>query len=360
MTIPPVHAAGGGMPPVRLPLLTAPVLTGIPPTVGDPALLPHREPRSLPPDGSGGPQRADPPISLAGRLDEGGQLPDTTSLAVALESATRALQTGRADLVLAALDAIWSPQLGTDSPWYLRAAALQLLGRTSDAEQVLRDAVARLPRSAAVLYLLGLHTADRGEFEAARIASEHALALHPAEPLLLLQRAALAERSGDMALASSLLQQVAAHDPGCPAAQWLHTLTGIGGGASLPGTGAAPGMRRTPVLPATVAPDGADMLPPAFTALEGALRLGLSLLASPLQSARSATRVSGSLEAVTARAGQYAAPVSPPLAPIALPSWHGMAIACSLLVMAGVPPLRLPAVIVCGVSVLLSVARRTR
>ena len=120
----------------------------------------------------------------------------------------------------------------SDSPWYLRTAALQLLGRASDAEQVLRDAIALLPRSAAMLYLLGVHTAHRGQHDAARLANDHALALHPTEPLLWLQRAALAENESMHGTAAAMLVHVQTLDPALAASHWLATLTRLGERAS--------------------------------------------------------------------------------------------------------------------------------
>lgn len=373
MTLPPIQRGGGmDIPPARPPLLTAPVLTGVPPLVDETELLLTGQPRTAGPRASGAPTpqpaplplRDDAPISLGGRLELGDQLPATTTLAVALESATRALQNGRADLVLSELDAVWSAKLGSDSPWYLRTAALQLLGRTDDAEQVLRDAVARLPRSAAMLYLLAVHTAHRGQFDAARLASDHALALHPTEPLLVLQRAALLQRASDGDAAARLLAQVLEHDPDVPAAQWLATLAKLGERApagSTPSAQCAVARLTPSSLPALVADDvtaPATITPQPW--LDGAVRYGLSLLESPLQSARTATRLSGSMDAVTARAERMAMPVSLPVERAAGASWQSLAIGCAVLVFVAVPPLRVPAVAVLGVAVLSMLSRRQR
>ena len=365
MTIPPIQPGGMPIPPTRVPLLTAPVLTGVPPLIDETELLLPRDPRATP--ATGAPHAAlrdDAPISLAGRLEQGDALPETTELAVALESATRALQNGRADLVLSELDAVWSPKLGSDSPWYLRTAALQLLGRGADAEQVLRDGVARLPRSAAMLYLLVVHTAHRGQFDAARLASDHALAIHPNEPLLLVQRAALAQRAGDADTAGQLLQQAGERDPTFPAQQWMATLARVGEPEQRVGTPSSlPALARVAGgANAAIGLADAPPTPPPFVPspwLDGALRYGLSLLQSPLQSARTATRISGSMDAVTARAERYAAPVSAPpeAGPLLLPSWHGMLIGCAVLVFVAVPPLRIPAALAGGVATMLWFAR---
>jgi Tfp pilus assembly protein PilF len=368
MTIPPLHGGGLGIPPLRVPVLTAPVSTGIPPLVGDddPAL-----PLGAPPTPSGTTPRDDAPIALSGRLEAGDVLPETTSLALALESATRSLQTGRADQVLRELDAVWSQQLASDSPWYLRTAALQLLGRTGDAEQVLRDAIARLPRSAAMLYLLGVHTAHRGQFDAATLANDHALTLHPAEPLLLLQRAALASRQGMTDDAATLLAQVLDMEPGLPAAQWLATLTRLGDDAAqasavrervharlTPVASAIIAESLLPATPDTPSPVAPNMLPPSV--LELAVRYGLSLLESPTHSARTATqsmRNTGSMPGIGEAIAGSAAQVS---RPSELPVWESLVLGTCLAVLAFVPPLRLPALMLSGAMVMILVSRRLR
>ena len=360
MTIPPLHG-GGRVTPFRMPVLTAPVTTGVPPTIGEapvPAGAPT--PRAAP--------RNDAPISLGGRLESGHPLPDTTQLALALEAATRALQNGRGDAVLSELDAIWSSQLASDSPWYLRTGALQLLGRTTDAEQVLRDAIARLPRSAAILYLLGVHTAHRGQYEAARLASDHALAMHPTEPLLWLQRAALARASGSPAIAAEILARVQTENPGFAAAHWLSQLSRLG---------EQRGRTPTPILQYALArqtpssttaisdtPVTVNSAPaPTLSALEAAVRYGLTLLQSPTQSARTATQVSGARPvrdpSITYDRGVNTVPAPLPKR-LDLPHWDTLTLIGSAIVLVIVPPLRLPALMLCGACAMLMVSRRLR
>jgi tetratricopeptide (TPR) repeat protein len=167
------------------------------------------------------------PVTLAGRLAaaELGDLVSTANVEMTLEAATRALQHGRADDVLGILDPIWRDDVASDSPWYLRAAALEVLGRTSDAESILRDAIARLPRSAALLYLLGVHAAARGQGDAALVASAHALQVHPEEPLLLVQRAALRRAAGAHDDADALIARARWAAPDLPVDRWLELLT---------------------------------------------------------------------------------------------------------------------------------------
>ncbi len=364
MNIPPLQGTGAGMPPFRVPVLTAPISTGVPPLIGDDELagVPLGAP-SAPPGGSA---RQDPPISLAGRLDTGNVLPETTKLALALESATRALQHGRVDQVLTELDAVWSNQLASDSPWYLRTAALQVLGRLGDAEQVMRDAIERLPRSAALLYLLGVHTAFRGQPDAARLANDHALALHPAEPLLWLQRAALAERGSMADGAAAMLAHVEAMEPAFPASQWLATLMRLGEGSARTPT---PVMQRAiarltpssiPVVSdqPTATPPSALPIPPSV--LEHAVRYGLTLLESPTQSARTATQASSA----SSRSGNYAGIITgpAPLPPVRaeLPSWDTLILAAGVIVIVVIPPLRIPAMMICGACAMLIIARKLR
>ncbi len=363
MTIPPIQGTGPGIPPLRIPVLTAPVSTGVPPVIGDePLLLPPSAARQSQPRATG---REDPPISLAGRLDAGDQLPETTRLALALESATRAMQHGRADQVLQELDAVWSNQLAADSPWYLRTAALQLLGRMSDAEQVMRDAIAKLPRSAALLYLLGVHTAFRGQGDAARLANDHALSLHPTEPLLWLQRAALLQNAGMPGDAAAILEQVQQMEPTYPAAHWLATLMRLGGARS---TAPTPTMQRS-ILRLT--PSSSDAIaeprrptpsvPLQIGVLETAVRYGLTLLASPTESARTATQLSaasdpGVIYAESISAANAAAATPPPN--VQSTSWESIILLTSLLVLAFVPSLRIPALMISGAMAMLMVSHR--
>ncbi len=371
MTIPPLQGGGGGIPPFRLPVLTAPVTVGIPPLIGDDGvLLPQGAPPSIP----AAQPREDAPISLAGRLEMGDVLPETTQLALALESATRALQSGKPDTVLAELDAVWSHQLASDSPWYLRGGALQLLGRTTDAEQVLRDAVARLPRSAAILYLLGVHTAHRGQPDAARLANDHALALHPAEPLLWLQRAALAMRDGTPDMADAIMQQVRTLAPAFPADDWVVMLARLGQSRGRTPTptyqqalarltpASVPVIEAESPAPGTTTPHAAA--PTALaTPLDAAVRYGLTLLESPTQSARTATGVSGTRtgsDAMSDLAGIIRGLESRPVTRTELPSWEALTLGLCLAVITFVPPLRIPALMLAGAAAMLLVSRRMR
>lgn len=367
MTIPPIHGSIGPSTPRRIPVLTAPVSTGVPPIIGDePLVLPQGAPAAGS-TATGASLRQDPPISLAGRLDAGDVLPDTTQLALALESATRALQNGRADLVLTELDAVWSNQLASDSPWYLRTAALQLLGRMGDAEQVMREAIEQLPRSAAMLYLLGVHCADRGQPDAARLANDHALALHPAEPLLWLQRAALLQNDALPGTAAAILEHVLSMEPTFPASVWLETLAKLGVRANRTPT---PTLQRaiarlTPSgLPAIVEhPASPSVSAPAalsLTVLDTALRYGLTLLESPTQSARTATHVRVTADTPTIYAERFASGTSAPASRTELPSWESLLLIAGLVVIALVPPLRIPALMLSGAMAMIIVSRKTR
>ena len=360
MTISPLSGSGSTIPPFRVPVLTAPVSTGVPPIGGEEPL----QPRGAPGAPTGTPLRDDAPILLGGRLDGQNLLPETTQLALALEAATRAIQNGRPELVLSELDAIWSNQLAADSPWYLRTAALQLLGRMTDAEQVMRDAFERLPRSAALLYLLGVHTSYRGYFDAARIANDHALALHPNEPLLWLQHAALESHTSGADSAGAILERILTMAPSFPAEQWLATLIRLSGAATRSST---PVMQRaierlTPSSMPAIAgqPTPTQTAPVVTSALETAVRYGLTLLESPTQSARNAT----SVHAIPDPAIQYAEMLSQatPTTPLrrGTAAWEPFTLVTCLIVLAFVPPLRIPALLLSGAMTMLIVARRLR
>ena len=364
MTIPPIQGTGPGVPPFRIPVLTAPISTGVPPLIGDePRLLPTPAAPQSQPNTTG---REDPPISLGGRLDAGDLLPETTQLALALESATRAMQNGRADQVLQELDAVWSNQLAADSPWYLRTAALQLLGRMSDAEQVMRDAIARLPRSAALLYLLGVHTAFRGQGDAARLANDHALSLHPTEPLLWLQRAALLQNAGMQAEAAAILEQVQTTEPAYPSSHWLSTLMRLGDART---TSPTPTMQRamlrlTPSSSHVISelPRPTPTVPLQIGVLETAVRYGLTLLESPTQSARSATQISAASDpgVIYAESIVAAAVAATPTPAVESTSWESIILLTALLVIAFVPSLRIPALMISGAMTMLMVSKRLK
>jgi hypothetical protein len=370
MTIPPIAGGGSSMQGLRPPVLTAPVTTGAVPRLGD-AVAGHTAPAAQTPDATA--TRSDAPIALAGRLEHGGELPDTTELALALESATRLLQHGRADDVLRALDVVWSDQLAADSPWYLRTAALQLLGRTSDAEQVLRTAIARLPRSAAMLYLLSVHTAARGHVDAARLANAHAQSLHPTEPLLQLQGAALDIHAVTAGALTALLERMRADHAGLPADIWLATLIRLhdqaSGSARVPSSERA---SRTPTpraLPAVVTGHAAPQSPAMpDEVLTATLRYGLSLLDSPTQSARVATQLDAAMPRPSAHVGvsaELAAVAAAAVAPVAperaaLPRWESLLLIAAAGVIVLAPPLRIPALLAAGVAALGMVARGLR
>jgi tetratricopeptide (TPR) repeat protein len=277
------------------------------------------------------------------------------------------MQNGRSEQVLSELDAVWSNQLASDSPWYLRTAALQLLGRMSDAEQVLRDAIARLPRSAAMLYLLGVHTSYRGQVDAARLANEHALSLHPTEALLWLQRAALEQGAGMDGNAAAALEHVQTLEPSFPATSWLATLMRLGDARDRT-TSPTPVLQRAlerltpagvPVISDQPAPDSVPTASPGV--LETAVRYGLTLLESPTQSARTATQVTASGESVQGYGEMMArAAAQQTVSPGAFPSWEALVLTTGLMVIAFVPPLRIPALLVTGGVTMLLVSRAMR
>ena len=353
----PVGGEGGGVPPiftgpVRDAFGTARVGGAVPPVDPAPPVAGGEAP-------AGAPARPTPVITLAGRLAAADMLPPPAALALALEEATRALQGGRAHDVLAALDATWSPRLAHDAPWYLRAAALELLARSDDAAQLLKEAIAQLPSSAALLYLLGVHALVEGDEVAARLATAHAAQLHDAEPIVLVLRAAVLARAGQPFEANDLLRRALAARPALPLREWFEVLVALArrpvradaaaarprlatprAVAALPpegGRAPAPTPARTSgahaaVIPAgdsqdegarrtTGAPDRDDAAhwaaplvpprdePPVPPGLADAVRYGLALLDAPADAARAAVRDRGTrddLATIAARAGLLA------------------------------------------------------
>jgi tetratricopeptide (TPR) repeat protein len=360
MTIPPLVPGSIGRSAMRTPTLTGAINAGVPPLVGDSRtpIDPARPVAPLNP-------ASDAPIALGGRLDAGGQLPEITALALALEKATRAMGAGRADLVLSVLDPVWSDRLGSDSPWYLRTAALQLLGRTNDAEQVMRDAIERLPRSAAMLYLLGVHSTCRGQLDAARLANDHALMQHPNEPLLLLQRAALMQASDSPLSLAPLLEQICTLAPSMPITQWFTTLGSLGRTRTRQPTPAASMAlaRLTPHSMVAISEQGLAVAP-SQVPLEAAVRYGLTLLDSPTQSARAATgstsRVDPDVRYSQAMTAQQAAAQRSPADVPQFPHWDTLLLAAGLMAVLAVPAMRAPAIVFTGVAALVMIVRRVK
>ncbi|MCU0625814.1 MAG: hypothetical protein MUF21_04900 [Gemmatimonadaceae bacterium] len=372
-------------------ILTGPVVTGIPGSarVGTPVAPVDPVPPVVP-----GAAEATPlaDVALAGRLATGDVLPEPAALALALEQATRALQGGRAHDVLATLDATWSARLAHDAPWYLRAAALELLARGDDAAAVLRDAIAALPRSAALLYLLGVHALAGGDDGAAQLATSHAVALHPDDPVLLTLRAAIEMRAGRAPEAEALLARASTRAGALPVREWFAALVRMPAtrGASMPGRATAPTprgtatMRATPralpavtpgAMPITSAarqtphasplvrptPHGQDAVRATplgsrpipspdsrdHESLHEAVRYGLALLDPPAVAAREAVRRrtrTGELLAIAAQHAGIAAP------PIARRPPHVAALLVAVLLVGGLttPVTRTAAMVVAG------------
>jgi tetratricopeptide (TPR) repeat protein len=313
----------GGIPPV----FTGPVFTGVPASGRVAGAVPPVDPALAGDTGvAEAVPVAQPTITLAGRLASGDALPAAPALAIALERATRALQGGRAHEVLAALDTVWSSQLAHDSPWYLRAAALELLARHDDAAGLLREAIAQLPSSPALLYLLGVHATVAGDDAAAQLATAHAHELHPEDPVLLVLRAAVLSRGGLPFEANALLSRAVALAPTLPVRDWFAVLARLGrvvpqATEQMPPQVAPRLPRRTPAalprvtddVPAEPPRDAHDTAPsrtderdddPSWAAplrapadaptlplgLPDAVRYGLALLDAPADAARAATR----------------------------------------------------------------------
>ncbi len=125
-------------------------------------------------------------------------------MASALERARVSLVRGDAGDALAALDEAQDGAMRTESGWYLRSAALTLLGLPEEAERVLQQALVLRGGSVALLFLQSIVRSVVGEMAEARESLLGAEARRPAEPALLawsaVLRARASGRSGDPCL----------------------------------------------------------------------------------------------------------------------------------------------------------------
>ena len=145
--------------------------------------------------------------------------PSTVALATVLERARASLVRGDAGDALAALDDAWEGAMRTESGWYLRSAALTLLGLPGEAERVLQQALVPRGGSVALLFLQSIVRSALGDTAGARESLLSAEARRPAEPALMAWRAVLTARAGDRSGALQQLKEM-------PAAQGQSVLLG--------------------------------------------------------------------------------------------------------------------------------------
>jgi Flp pilus assembly protein TadD len=138
---------------------------------------------------------------------------DPLALHVALEEARQGIVRNEPHRALEALDRVWTDDLIDEEPWYLRGGALGLLGRTADAEEIVRTGLARRPTSVALHLLNALVQLDVTSLTEAQTSLTRALSIRPDEPLLLAQLAVVAHRQGRTADAQMLIARAAQINP---------------------------------------------------------------------------------------------------------------------------------------------------
>jgi Flp pilus assembly protein TadD len=138
---------------------------------------------------------------------------DPLSLQVALEEARQGIVRNEPHRALEALDRVWTDDLIDEEPWYLRGGALGLLGRTADAEEIVRTGLARRPTSVALHLLNAIVRLDVSSLTEAQTSLTRALSIRPDEPLLLAQLAVVAHRQGRTADAQMLIARAAQINP---------------------------------------------------------------------------------------------------------------------------------------------------
>ncbi len=131
--------------------------------------------------------------------------PSAVALATVLERARASLVRGDAGDALAALDDAWEGAMRTESGWYLRSAALTVLGLPGEAERVLQQSLVPRGGSVALLFLQSVVRSALGDTAGARESLLAAEARRPAEPVLMAWRAVLTARAGDR---SGALRQI--------------------------------------------------------------------------------------------------------------------------------------------------------
>ena len=136
----------------------------------------------------------------------------TTGLRTAVNEARRALSRGLPVDVLAALDAVSKDSTRrTEDAWYLRAAALLMLGLPGESERVALSGARSFSGSVALPFVQSLARLALDDATGARTALEVALQRSPSEPLLLVQHAVISAREGSLVQAAAMLSDAIAN-----------------------------------------------------------------------------------------------------------------------------------------------------
>ena len=141
------------------------------------------------------------------------------ALEVGLEQARGALLRNRPGDALMTLDPIWDTARGTEEGWYLRSAALMVIGLPGECERVANEGLVARPASLALRFLQSLVRMSLGDLAGARFVLQLALQRAPTDPLLLVQQALIQAKQGDSRPADALFGRVAT-DSEHPALTW--------------------------------------------------------------------------------------------------------------------------------------------
>ena len=139
---------------------------------------------------------------------------------VGLEQSRGALLRNVPGEALALLDGVWDGAQRTEEGWYLRAAALTVLGLPGESDRVADAGLAQRPNSLALRFMQSVARLAIGDVAGARASLQPALAQAPRDPVLAVQHALVHARFGDTRGAEKLLAMLETSSPSHPVARW--------------------------------------------------------------------------------------------------------------------------------------------
>jgi hypothetical protein len=144
----------------------------------------------------------------------------SVALEVGLEQSRGALLRNLPGDALSALDGVWEGARRTEEGWYLRSAALTVLGLPGECDRVAGEGLALKPTSLALRFVQSFARVVLGDLPGARAALQPALDRAPFAPLLQVQHALLHARQGDTRSAEAMLSKLLRAYPDHPAVVW--------------------------------------------------------------------------------------------------------------------------------------------
>ncbi len=144
----------------------------------------------------------------------------TVAREVGLEQARGTLLRNHPGEALALLDGIWEGARRSEEGWYLRSAALSVLGLPVESDRVAGEGLAKWPSSLALRFFQSVARLAVGDVAGAKTVLQPALLRAPAEPVLQAQHALVQARQGDARGAEATLTRLERAWPDHPAVEW--------------------------------------------------------------------------------------------------------------------------------------------